>query len=457
MKDAVQDAVARAVGGLAGWAAGLAWPDLPEDVRRRAALILLDDFAAMVAARAEPELIALRDGVARSGGPAEATVFDGGTRRLDRYAAALSNGAAADWCELDGGYRPAVCHAALYCLPALLAEAEARDATLCDILVALVAGYETVTRFARAFTFPPLVLHPHGGLATIGAAAAAARLRNFDAGMTHHAITTAATLVLPGPFRHAVEGALVRNVWPGLCAQNGMRAADWAEMGISGTPGSVADVFVSILGARADPERLVAGLGRDWAMRDGYHKIHACCQYGHSTVEAVQAALAGGGPLDPDRVTEIHVAVHEKGEALDNAAPATTLAAKFSIQHIAAATAVFGHAGAAAFAAGTLTDDGIARLRHRVAIAPFTPRMDWPNDRPARVALTLGDGRVLQGECLSARGGPDRPFAPEEIIAKAEGILVSAYPRALAPLVAATALDRATLARSWRAVVADFA
>ena len=84
MKDAVQDAVARAVGGLAGWAAGLAWPGLPEDVRRRAALILLDDFAAMVAARAEPELIALRDGVARSGGPAEATVFAGATRRVPR-------------------------------------------------------------------------------------------------------------------------------------------------------------------------------------------------------------------------------------------------------------------------------------------------------------------------------------------------------------------------------------
>ena len=70
----------------------VSWADLPEDIQRRAALVLLDDFAAMVAARDEPELIGLRAGVARSAGPAEATVFDGGTRRLDRYAAALSNG-----------------------------------------------------------------------------------------------------------------------------------------------------------------------------------------------------------------------------------------------------------------------------------------------------------------------------------------------------------------------------
>ena len=452
----MQDRVAEAVGRLARWAAGLSWTDLPEDVRRRAALILLDDFAAMVAARAEPELVALRQGLARSAGPAEAAVFDGTGARLDRYSAALSNGAGADWCELDGGYRPAVCHAALYCLPALMAEAEAGGATLRDLLVALVAGYETVARFARAFAFPPLVLHPHGGLATVGAAAAVARLRGLGAEAFGRTVSTAATLVLPGPFRHAVEGALVRNLWPGLCAQNGLRAADWSAMGISGTPGSVADVFVTILGAKADAARLESGLGRDWAMRDGYHKIHACCQYGHSTVEAVQAALAGCGPLAPEAVGAIRVEVHEKGRALDNEAPATTLAAKFSIQHIAAAAAVFGHAGAGAFAAATLADEGLARLRRRVAIAPFVPAMDWPNDRPARVALTLTDGRELHGECLSARGGPDRPFAPEEIIAKAEGILGEVYPRALAPLLAATRLEAATLARSWRAIVADF-
>ena len=451
MKEGGHMTLARAVGGLADWAAGLSWPDLPDDVRRRAALILLDDFAAMVAAREEPELIALRAGLRRHSGHDEATVFDGGGHRLDRYSAALSNGAAADWCELDGGYRPAVCHAALYCLPALLAEAEAGGATLRDLIVALVA------RFARAFTFPPLVLHPHGGLATIGAAAAVARLRNHDAEAMHRAVATAATLVLPGPFRHAIDGALVRNVWPGLCAQNGIRAVDWSAIGIAGTSDSVAEVFVSILGATADATPLVSGLGHDWAMRDGYHKLHACCQYGHSTVEAVQAALAGAEAAGAEGIEAIRVEVHEKGQALDNAAPATTLAAKFSIQHIAAATAVFGHAGAAAFAAGTLTDAGLGDLRRRVVIAPFEPRMDWPNDRPARVALTLSDGRVLRGECLSARGGPDRPFTAVEIIAKAEDILGAVYPAALAPLVAATRLGGATLERRWRAIVADFA
>ena len=456
MPDTDRQAIADALGDLTDWAAAVTWADVPEAQRRRSALILLDDFAAMVAARHEPELIALRQGVARSAGKPEATVFDGGQTRLDRYSAALSNGSAADWCELDGGYRSAVCHAALYCLPALLAEAEATGARLRDLLLALVVGYETVARFAVAFVLPGLVLHPHGGLATIGAAAAVARLRGVEAAQFRKTVNTAATLVLPGPFHHAVDGALVRNVWPGLCAANGLRAADWAAIGITGTSDSAHDVFVRIFGATPRADVLSARLGEDWAVDGGYHKMHACCQYGHSTVEAVQAALDGIGHIAADGVAAIRVETHDKGQALDNAAPATTLAAKFSIQHIAATTAVHGHAGADAFHADTLTEPGLVGLRRRVTIAPFTPRMDPPNDRPARVVVTLADGRTLSGECLSARGGPDRPFTGAEMETKAESILETAYPGAFAPLLTAGRLEPAILDRRWREIVAGF-
>ena len=52
------------------------WDDIPELVKKRAALVLCDDMAAMVAARGEPEVMALQDGVAKSSGDGEATVFN---------------------------------------------------------------------------------------------------------------------------------------------------------------------------------------------------------------------------------------------------------------------------------------------------------------------------------------------------------------------------------------------
>jgi 2-methylcitrate dehydratase PrpD len=450
-----REAVERALLSLTKWSASLTWDEVPEDVKRRAALILLDDFGALVAARSEPELIAFRKQIAAYSGKPEATVFDGGACRLDRYSAALSNGTAADWCELDGGYRPVVCHAALYCISALLAEAEARDSPLRDLLLALIVGYETVARIARCFTFPGLVLHPHGGLATVGAAAAVAKLRGIDAESAAAAITTGATLVLPGPFGHAVEGALIRNVWPGLCAQNGIRAVDWVEIGIQGGPYSLTDVFAAIMGAESAPEELCRALGQHWAIRDAYHKMHACCQYGHSTVEAVLAALQGVGTITPDMIERISVETHWKARKLDNPRPATTLAAKFSIQHIAAATLVYGHAGAAAFHADTLTRPDLDRLRHRVEIAPFEPELEWPNDRPSRVRITLTDGRVLSGECLSAPGGADRPFTEDEIATKVRANVLDAYPGAAEVISRTLALEPALLRIGWAKIAAS--
>ena len=410
------------------WASGVRWDDLPADLPARAGLILLDDFASLVAARNEPELVALRAGLARASGPAEAMLHDGSGARMDRFSAALANGAGSDWCELDGGYRLAVCHAAIYCIPALLAEAEATGANLRDTLLALIVGYDCVARVARTYAFPALTMHPHGGLATIGAAAAVAKLRGLSAADMAAAVNSAAALVVPGPFNHAVEGALMRNVWPGICAQNGLRAVDWVGIGITGGRHALHEVFADIFGATPTPARLTEALGEDFAMRDGYHKMHACCQYSHSMVEAMLEAVAGQS-VAPADIRAITVATHPKGQMLDNARPATTLAAKFSMQHVAAVTLAFGHAGASAFHADTLTDPAIDRLRGLVHLVAHDTIAPWPEDRPARVSVTLAGGRVLTGECRSAQGGSDRPFARDQIIAKAVDNLAATHPR----------------------------
>ena len=365
----------------------------------------------------------------------------------DRYSAALVNGAAADWAELDGGYRAVVCHAALYCIPALLAEAEAADNSLQEMLLALAVGYETVARTAHAFSFPGLVLHPHGGLATIGAAAAVAKLRNLPSEQTFAAITTAATLCLPGPFDHAVSGALIRNLWPGICAQNGIRAADWAPLGLTGSDWSMTQVFADILGGSVDLTALGDDLGKDWKILGGYHKLHACCQYAHSTVEAVLAAL-DSRRVNADEVAEITVATHWRGRKLDRPQPETSLAAKFSIQHIAAATLIQGHAGASAFSAASLSDPQMITLRDKVRITSFQHELPWPNDRPSQVVIEFRDGQRLEGTCLSAPGGSDQPFSDDVILDKIMSNVLPAYSQAGPQIKSILSLQ--DLARPWR-------
>lgn len=451
MTDAAR--IAAGVAALAEWSTALGWSDIPEPIRRRAAVVLADDLAAIVAARDEPELAAQHDGLARSSGRAEATVFNARGQRLDRYSAATANGSAADWCELDEGYRRVICHAGLYCIPALLAEAEATGSSGEDVLRALAIGYETAGRVARAFTWSTLTLHPHGSLAAVGAAATVAALRRLPAATAAAAIGSAATMVVPGPFNHTVQGALVRNVWPGVGAWAGLRAVDWTEVGITGRPESLHDVYGAAFAGDCHPGELTDGLGESWALADGYHKLHACCQYAHSAVEATLAALpqvAGGAGA----IRQIHIDTHWRGQKLDNVRPATTLAAKFSIQHILAATAVHGHAGAEAFHASTLSDPTVSALREKVTIGTFEPEPAWPNDRPARVTVETADGARVTEECLSARGGPDRPFAPDEIRAKITGIVAPPYPAMAPALLRLLDLDPALLSGPWDRTVA---
>jgi hypothetical protein len=66
----------------------------------------------------------------------------------------------------------------------------------------------------------------------------------------------------------------------------------------------------------------------------------------------------------------------------------------------------------------------------------------------------MNDGTRLTEECLSARGGPDRPFAPEEIATKVFGIIEAPYPAMGPELTRLLLLDPALLARPWTDTVA---
>ncbi|MBC7780894.1 MAG: hypothetical protein H7125_12415, partial [Proteobacteria bacterium] len=72
-----------------------------------------------------------------------------------------------------------------------------------------------------------------------------------------------------------------------------------------------------------------------------------------------------------------------------------------------------------------------------------------PFDRPARVTLALGDGTRVTGECLSARGGPDRPFDDSQIRAKAHAITGTRHPRFVDAVEGLESLDPMVLARPW--------
>ncbi len=417
---------------LADWASGLARSGaIPERVLVRAAHILIDDLAAAVGGRAEPEVAAVCALAERRGPVPEATLFANAPVRAERGWAAFANGVATSWLELDEGYRRATCHGGLYTVPAALAECQAEGATLGRTLTAIVTGYEVATRLARAYPAPrPPVLHPHATLAPVGAAAAVAAARGYDPPTMAASLTAAATLGMAGPFSHATSGALVRNAWAGIGAWTGFAAADLAAAGIGGADDGFGAVFADGLGHEVEIDELTDGLGERYAVEDGYHKVYACCQYAHSAVEAVLELRAGPlSSMEAEQVVSVLVETHPLALALDGTDPANVLAGKFSVPHSVAAALVAGSAEPEVFSGRLLRNAGVAAVRDRVLVRMHPDIGAPPHDRPARVTVELRDGTRHTAEARSARGGPDRPLSTRELIDKAGELTRGRFPR----------------------------
>jgi len=439
---------------LCDWAAACRWVDVPGPIRRRGLMVLADDLAAMIAGADEPELHRYRETLLRRDETAEATLIAPALPRVGRMGAAAHNGLAGNWAELDEGFRPVTCHAGVYILPALLAEAEVRGESLSAVLRALVLAYDIAARVALAYRFPSPRVHAHAGFGSLAAAAAIALLRGADGAGLLSAVGAGATLAHIGPRGHLVEGILIRNGWAPAGGVAGMLAADWAEAGVGGAASSVAGVYGEILGGAGALGELTAGLGQEWMIARGYHKLYACCQHGHPSVEAALMLRAEEGVAAED-IAEILVASHPLACSLPNANPTTTLGAKFSMPHMVAAPFVYGTGGAEAFTAAALANPAVARLRRLVRIEPYAPLPPPPHDRPARVTVTLRDGRCLSRECLSARGNPDRPLDDAALADKVAGLSAPVLP-GLVRLLGAMP-DTAAFARPWAELLRDLA
>ena len=147
-------------------------------VRERACLVIADSLGVTVHGMQVPEM---REFVARhlaDGRPGRASVIGAG-RRADPASAALLNGTAGTWIDMNEGNLHAIGHPASRSSRSRgpLAEQDARPGR--DLLAAFVVGYEVSARIKRA-SATRLAVHPHGTFGTIGAAVALARLLGYD-------------------------------------------------------------------------------------------------------------------------------------------------------------------------------------------------------------------------------------------------------------------------------------
>src|SRR5262245_17868260 len=195
-------------------------------------------------------------------------------------------------------------------------------------------------------------------------------------------------------------------------------APELALAGFVADDNAIDEALSSLVGEGFQPEGLLHELGTRWEISRNYFRLRACCNPIYAALEALEDALTVLRP-QPDEIARIDVATYRFASVMRNPAPANYFAAKYSLPHAAAAVVLRGNAGYGAFTEAAVYDPAIAALRHRVHIVE-DPQMTAvaPRLKPARVTVTLTDGRQSTQTCESARGDFQRPYQEAEIRAK---------------------------------------
>ena len=284
---------------VAEFAAGYPYSDIPAATVERAKLVIADCLGAIVGGAAEPEMQTLSARMMGRGGDGPASVIGGG-RRLESAKAALLNGAAGTFLEMDEGNQFCRGHPGMHTFPAALAWAEAHDVSGPDLIAAVAIGYEVGARVGIAAKLRP-AMHPHGTWGAISAAVAVGRLAGHDAAAMKTVLNISSNMALATSKRTMLEGGTVRNMFAGISSQMGILVDDLVAAGFSGEADGIANVFGEVISDDFSPAEMVRDLGQRWEISRNYFKLHSCCRYNHAALDALDL---GGNRREVVRVCE---------------------------------------------------------------------------------------------------------------------------------------------------------
>jgi len=424
--------------GIAEFVAGLQYDAIPENVRTRIKLLMLDSLGcALYGADLEWTRI-LQDTLGRIDSTRGASVW--GTRqKLSAPHAALVNGTQVQGFELDDVHRAGVLHVGAVVLPALIAITELKPGMSGkEFLTSAVAGYEIGPRVGLCMGPEHIAQGWHSG-ATLGvfsAASGAARGLKLDVDRTVHALGIAGTQA--AGLMAAQYGAMVKRMHAGRSSQSGLYGALFAEAGFTG----IVNVLESEYGGycttfsrshdRFNLKELTAGFGETWQTMGVALKFYACVGSNHTTLDALRE-MQSERPYKADDVKKI--VVRGSQVTMDHVGwkyvPQGLTSAQLNLPYCIGTYLIEGDVAAEHFTEDKVADPQRMRYGELVEVhhdAEITARGSKYRHM-VRVELELKDGKRMERTVESARGSEYKFASEADIVEKFEKLASKALPR----------------------------
>ncbi len=384
----------------------LQWSDLPDSVRDRIGLHLLDLIGVAAGGSQTRMGRIIRDhAVAQFGGTAP-LVFDGRSASLPGVA--LSLGMTIDALDGHDGFNPSKGHIGCPLIAASLPVAANLDTSGEEFLATLCIGYEFGARAAMAQHGTVPDYHTSGSWGAVTAAAAVARLLHLPADQSRHALGIAEYHGPRSQMMRCIDAPTMVKDGSGWGAMAGVSAALLAQNGFTGAPAITVEQAPAYW----------SDIGQRWFLHEQYFKPYPVCRWAQAPIEGV-LALRRAHSLTSDMVARIDVTTFHESIRLATRRPLTTEEAQYSTSFPCAVALVRGTVGAADIADDALSDLEILRLSDSMTMTEDAhANAVFPGKRLARVTLTLHDGRVLTSDWMEPRWDHTAPATDAEIRAK---------------------------------------
>lgn len=427
---------------LAQHAQRLTREHIPPQVLQQARLCVLDTLGCMLAGTrtAEADLVLRCE---PGEGAAEGLAVFGTAQRRPWAAALRINAYLGDVLELNdliGG------HASIGNVTAALGAAEAGQATLGGLLEAVVRGIEITTRLYNAVypslkRFTEVGLVPVGLPSAVGAAAAVAHLQGLDEQRSAHAMAIGAAMAgwCPAEVIFGDGGSMKPLLFGAQPAVAGFSAARYAAEGMTG-PLRVLDSPLGYFNTVSRAPRADTGpWTHDWALLRPRRKLHACCGYLHSAVDAVaqlREALRETGPWPEGVRVEVSIPPYTADTVVKHRDPLSPNDARFHLQYNVALALCGADVIAPEHSIGLARQLARPAVRQAMAAVTVKPDPALSHYEQCRLLARDAEGATLaQIGVDTPRGSPARPLSPHEVVAK--------FQRLAEPVLGAAATARA--------------
>ena len=397
---------------------------LTAEEEQAARLCLLDALGVGLYGSTQPEAKMFLKAVKRLGS-GEVPVW-GTNERLEAGSAALVCGSLCHLRELDDVHY-AILHTGCVCVPAVMAAAQLENASLGQMLRAVVNGVEATARISLGMDYMEHRERGWHGTATCGAFGAAAAV-GYLLGLDEKQLTDAVSIAgsrTGGTWAFSKDGAMTKRLHPGLAARDGLSAAYLAKAGVSG-PHYVLEAedggFYRLFSPSWDEESVLSPRER-LEVNNIEFKWFASCKSVHSPITAAMEIYQANPQRKPEDVS--HITAEVNSSAMSMAGHMyredSVVSAQISIPY-GIALGLTGRQGQADdYAFERLADKQLRSLSEKTEVVvteEFNELRRAKHLSGSRVTVYWKDGTASSAVATSPKGSLGNPLRPDDVMNK---------------------------------------